>query len=138
MGAYVDRFSAAGKGLLTEDTRGPAVGAEHVYVDKQLRVSRTSWPRGITFIGEIDASNSHSVSSAIASAMTPGADLHVDVSYLQFCDISGIRALFSAAEGFTEGHRLLLHGMPVQLENVIKVVGWDRLPTLLVCECGRD
>lgn len=138
MGAYVGRFSAAGEGLLIEDKRGPAAGVEHVYVDKQLTVSRTSQPSGIRFIGEMDASNSHSVSSAITKAMTPGDDLHVDVSYLQFCDVSGIRALVSAAEALTEGHRLLLHGMPAQLETVIKVVGWDRQPTLVVCECGRD
>ena len=57
---------------------------------------------------------------------------------LLFCDISGIRAFVTAAEGLPKGRRLLLHGMPAQLETVIKVVGWNRMPTLVVCKCGGD
>ena len=69
--------------------------------------------------------------------MVAGHDLHVDVTNLLFCDISGIRALVTAAEGLTSGHRLLLHGMPPKLETVIRIVGWNRVPALVVCECGR-
>jgi anti-anti-sigma factor len=109
-----------------------------VYSDKQLVVTHTSSPAGIKFAGEIDTSNSGSVGTAISSAMSGETDLHVDVSDLQFCDISGIRAFVSAAETMPEGRRLLLHGMPALLETVIRVVGWNRLPTLVVCDCGRD
>jgi anti-anti-sigma factor len=112
------------------------LAGERLYSDKQLVVSRGIY--GISFAGEIDASNSHSVGSSIAAKTSPGHDLHVDVSQLMFCDISGIRALVSAAESLTEGRRLLLHGMPPQLETVMRVVGWNRLPALVVCECGSD
>jgi anti-anti-sigma factor len=112
-------------------------GAE-IYADKQLLVSRSNDPVGISFAGEIDASNSHSVGTSIAAAITPEKDLHVDVTRLLFCDISGIRAFVAAAEALPEGRRMLLHGMPRQLETVIRVVGWNRLPTLVVCECGSD
>jgi anti-anti-sigma regulatory factor len=74
-----------------------------VYYDKQLVVSHTSSPAGISFAGEIDASNSHSVRSSIAGAITPINDLHVDVTRLLFCEISGIRALVSAAEAHLKG-----------------------------------
>jgi anti-anti-sigma factor len=109
-----------------------------VYADKQLVVSLTTSPRGLSFAGEIDASNSHAVSAAITTAQVPDQDIHVDVEGLVFCDISGIRAFVTAAENLPEGRRLLLHGMPAMLETVIKVVGWNRLPTLVVCECGSD
>ena len=108
----------------------------YVYADKQLVVSRTTSPAGLSFSGEIDASNSHAVGTAISSLQAPDRDVHVEVSNLQFIDISGIRAFVNAAESMPKGRRLLLHGMPPQLETVIKVVGWNRMPTLVVCECG--
>ena len=112
--------------------------SNHVYADKQLVVLRTSTPPGLRFAGEIDASNSHSVATSIAAAAGHQRDVHVDVSSLLFCDISGIRELVAAADRFNAGRRMLLHGMPSQLETVIRVVGWNELPTLAVCECGSD
>lgn len=115
----------------------PATGG-HVYADKQLIVSRTTSPDGLSFAGEIDASNSHAIGTAIAAARVAHRDIHVEVSRLLFCDISGIRAFVAAAKALPKGRRLLLHGMPAQLETVIKVVGWNRMPTLVVCKCGGD
>lgn len=125
-------------GDLPANARSPELDRGYLYADKQLVVAHTSSPAGLSFSGEIDASNSHAVGSSIAAAMTPSSGLHVDVSQVMFCDISGIRALVSVTEGLPEGRRLLLHGMPAQLENVMRVVGWNRLPGLVVCECGSD
>ena len=118
--------------------RLPELDRGHVYADKQLVVRRARSAAGISFSGEIDASNSHAVGSSIASEMTPGNDLHVDVSQVLFCDVSGIRAFVAVAEGLPPGRRLLLHGMPARLATVMRVVGWNRLPALVVCECGSD
>jgi anti-anti-sigma regulatory factor len=115
----------------------PGMGG-HVYADKQLIVSHTTSPEGLSFAGEIDASNSHAIGTAIASAKAPDRDIHVNVARLLFCDISGIRAFVAAAQALPTGRRLLLHGMPPQLETVIKVVGWNRMPTLVVCKCDGD
>lgn len=115
----------------------PATGGR-VYSDKLLIVWRTRTPEGISFAGEIDVSNSLAVSTSIAAAGMPDRDIHVEVSSLLFCDISGIRAFVAAAESLPKGRRLLLCGMPAQLETVIKVVGWNRLPTLVMCKCGSD
>jgi len=109
-----------------------------VYADKQLVVLRTTSPSGLSFAGEIDATNSHAVSEAIASAQVPDRDIHIEVGGLVFCDISGIRAFVAAAEGLPDGRRMLLHGMPAQLETVIKAVGWNRIPALVVCKCEID
>jgi anti-anti-sigma factor len=134
----MDRIWAVGERVEIDNLKAPRAAGVKVYADRQLVVSRTSSPAGIKFTGEMDASNSHAVGSSIAVAMIPDQDLHVDVSDLQFCDISGIRALVAAAEGLNQGRGLLLHGMPPQLKTVIKVVGWSRLPTLVVCECEVD
>lgn len=135
MGAYgIGRYAVGG---MVEIEVLPGMGG-HVYADKQLVVVRTATPEGISFAGEIDASNSHAVGTSIAAASAPDLDIHVEVTSLLFCDISGIRAFVSAAESLPKGRRLLLHGMPAQLETVIKVVGWNRIPALVVCKCGDD
>jgi len=130
----MDRFAVEG---MVEIDVLPGMGG-HVYADKQLVVARTTFPDGLSFTGEIDTTNSHAIGAAIASAQLPDRDVHVDVAGLQFCDISGIRAFVAAAEAMPSGRRLLLHGMPAQLETVIKVVGWNRIPALVVCKCDTD
>ena len=135
MGAYgMDRFAIGG---MVEIDGLPGMGGP-VYADKQLVVARTTMPDGLSFTGEIDASNSHAIGLAIASSQAPNRDVHVDVANLSFIDISGIRAFVAAAEAMPEGRRLLLHGMPAQLETVITVVGWNRIPALVVCKCDTD
>jgi anti-anti-sigma factor len=136
MGASgLDRFTIGGW-VEIEDLAG--AGNAPVYADKQLLVARTSAPSGLRFAGEIDASNSHAIGSSIAATLVSNRDIHIDVSRLLFCDISGIRAFVAAAEGLSEGRRMLLHGMPPQLETVISVVGWNRIPALVMCKCGSD
>jgi anti-anti-sigma regulatory factor len=120
------------------DRQAPGVASAELYADKQLVVLRTTTPPGVRFVGEIDASNSNAVSAALAAAVELEGDVHVDVSSLLFCDISGIRELVAAAQAMAAGRRLLLHGLPALIETVIRVVGWSRLPTLVVCECGSD
>jgi anti-anti-sigma factor len=133
MGAYgMDRIAVGGMVDVLPGMPG------HVYADKQLVVSRTTSPSGLSFTGEIDTSNSHAVGEAITSAQVPDRDIHIDVGGLVFCDISGIRAFVKTAEGLPKGRRMLLHGMPAQLETVIKAVGWNRISALVVCKCESD
>ena len=61
-----------------------------------------------------------------------------DLSGLSFCDISGIRALVDIALELDHGRSLLLHGLPEQLEKVMRVTGWSELPSLALCMCGAD
>jgi anti-anti-sigma factor len=113
-------------------------GLNRVYSDRQLVVLRTDSPAGLRFTGEIDASNAHAVAHSLDTALTSNGDVHLDLSQLLFCDISGIRAIVSAAETVTDGRRLLLHGLPSQLESVMKLVGWGDLPGLVMCSCGAE
>lgn len=108
-----------------------------VYADRHLVVTRTTNPPGLRFAGEIDVSNSAAVGHSIRVAFFDGSSPHIDLSRLSFCDVSGIRALVDAARGLGDGGRLLLHGLPAQLETVMNVTGWSQLPTLALCECGE-
>src|ERR1700676_1639863 len=125
---------ATGKGVGIDDLSEAFMGGATVYADKQLVVSRTVDPAGLRFSGEIDVTNRDAVGNCLA--MTPGGegDIHLDISQLIFCDISGIRAFVDAAEARAKG-RLLLHGLPELLQTVLRVTGWADLPGLVVCKC---
>jgi anti-anti-sigma regulatory factor len=109
-----------------------------VYSDKQLAVRRTSSPNGLTFAGAIDYFNVAAVAQSLALAVAGGGDLHIDLSRLEFCDVSGIRAFINVAESMNGRGRLLLHGLPLQLQNVMTLVGWSSLPSLVICNGGAQ
>ena len=106
-----------------------------MYAGSQLVVTRTSVPPGLRFSGEIDVSNVHAVAEVLDADREPGA-LHLEMSRLSFCDISGIRALVAHAAHRDRPHRLMLHGLPAQIERVLDVVGWSELPGLAFCNCS--
>jgi anti-anti-sigma factor len=103
-----------------------------VYVDKQLVIRRTS--RGLTVTGVVDHYNVDSFAQSLTSSLEGQGDLNVDLSELEFCDVSGIRALVRAAECLNDGRRMVLHGLPPQLRTVMTVVGWTDLPGLVISE----
>ena len=109
-----------------------------MYADKHLVVTRTDQPSGLRFAGEIDVTNSDAVMRSVRLELSEAGNLHLDLSRLSFCDISGIRALVDAAVDLGEGRRMLLHGLPAQLQTVMRVTGWSDLPTLTMCTCGQD
>ena len=95
-------------------------------------------PAGLKLTGEIDATNAHRVGSALCEHVPASGSLHLDVSEISFCDVSGIRAIVSYAESLDGDRKLVLHGIPAQLEKVINVMGWAELPGLEFCGCGLE
>lgn len=118
-----------------------------VYSDKQVVVSRDVLGR-VVIAGAVDYFNAGPVAAVLACEMErpvanghPAAldgarhvdgDLQVDLSRLEFTDVTGIRALVGVAEHATSGRRLVLHGLPAQISRVMAVVGWADLPNLVV------
>jgi len=62
--------------------------------------------------------------------------LHLELSRVEFSDVSGIRAFVLAAECADARNRIVLHGLPSLLQRVITVVGWADLPGLEICSCS--
>ena len=125
-------------GFHIEDLFASKAGDGPVYADKHLIVTRTENPEGFRFAGEIDVTNSDAVMQSVRMATPDSGDPHLDLSRLSFCDITGIRALVEAATALGEGRRMLLHGLPVQLEAVMNVTGWSGLPSLTLCRCPGE
>ena len=121
---------------MIDDLFDPVLGNGPVYADKHLVVTRTADPGGLRFAGEIDVTNSDAVSQIMLVAIGESGDPHIDLSGVSFCDVSGIRALIEASQRLGDGRRLLLHGLPDQLQTVMRVTGWSDLPGLGLCVCG--
>jgi anti-anti-sigma factor len=104
------------------------------YRDKQLVVWHIMRPSGLRLVGAIDASNVHQVEEVLASALNGESDydVHIDLSLIEFVDVSGIRAIVAAAEKADGHHRMIIHGLPPLMSKVMRVVGWSDLPTLVI------
>lgn len=126
-----------GEGLSIDDLVEAAIRGGRIYADKQLVVTRTLEPYGLCFAGEIDLTNSHAVPLSISMAFVRNGDMHLDVTGLIFCDISGIRSFVDAAEAM-DGGRLMLHGLPALLQKVMNVTGWSDMDSLVICHCGVE
>lgn len=108
-----------------------------LYADKQLVVRRTFAPAGLSVTGAIDAFNVDAFAETLDMSLVGEGDLKIDLRYLEFCDVSGIRALVSAAKVVNEGRRLVLHGLPEQLRTAMTLVGWNDLPGLVIADADE-
>ena len=68
------------------------------------------------------------VSTALSDAITGNLDL----SRLEFTDVTGIRALVQVAETAPARRRLVLHGLPPRIRTVMVIGGWADLPNLVI------
>ena len=59
-------------------------------------------------------------------------DVHVDLSGLLFCDLGGLQAIVRAAQALEPGRRMVLRGIPRQLERALEIVDWAPLPNLSI------
>ncbi|HEY0830584.1 MAG TPA: STAS domain-containing protein [Candidatus Dormibacteraeota bacterium] len=106
-------------------------GRATLHADSHLVVTRTQEPVGLCFAGEIDCSNARAVAEFLSNGFAGADDIHLDMSGLSFCDVSGIRSLVEASESRKQG-RLMLHGLPYLLQRVMTATGWANLPHLVV------
>ena len=125
---------------------------DQVYSDKQLVIVRTGSPGELSITGAIDYYNAESVAAVVAGELAAGADratelsdaisgngdLYIDLSRLEFTDVTGIRALVQVAENAGDGPRMVLRGLPSRIRMVMGVVGWGDLPNLVIEEPTTD
>jgi anti-anti-sigma regulatory factor len=118
---------------------------DSVYADKQLVISRGASPAALVMAGSIDHLNAdavarvitcemdgHEAGNKLAKAINGDGDLHLDLSRLEFCDVSGIHAIVRAAKNAVGGRRLVLSGLPPRIASVMTVVGWIDLPNMAI------
>jgi anti-anti-sigma regulatory factor len=103
-----------------------------LYADTILQIVPTLDPPGLAMVGDIDRSNVAAVTNALARMRGHAGDIHLDLSGLLFCDLGGLQAIVRAAQALNAGRRLVLHGIPRQLERALEIVDWAPLPNLTI------
>ena len=82
--------------------------------------------------GDIDEDTYPALIGALSRIPRDNAGLHVDLSAVTFCDLAGLRAIV----GLTGvGTPVILHGVPSTLRTVMKILGWDQEPGLVISTC---
>jgi anti-anti-sigma regulatory factor len=79
--------------------------------------------------GDIDEEIYPALIEALSRIRRDSAGLHVDLSAVTFCDLAGLRAIVRLAESTTP---VILHGVPRTLLTVMKILGWDQQPGLVI------
>lgn len=109
---------------------GPATAPGPVsYDDGVLRISRPAGAR-LVLAGEIDEETYPALVSHLAEVAAGAAEVHLDVSAVRYCDLAGLRAMIRLTDAGRR--RVLLHGIPAHLDEVLRVLGWDASPGLIM------
>jgi anti-anti-sigma factor len=110
------------------------VSGHAVYDDGVLRITRTCEQPGLAIAGEIDESTYAGLVEALAELAALPGEVHLSLASVEYCDLAGLRAIVGVTGGAGQegGRRVVLHGVPPQLETVLQIVGWDATPGLLV------
>ena len=82
--------------------------------------------------GDIDEATYPDLIAALKRLPRDHAGLHVDLSALTFCDLAGLRAIVGLADTSTP---VILHRVPQRLRTVMKILGWDQEPGLMISDC---
>ncbi len=78
---------------------------DSMYADRQLVIRHTIPTNGLSFAGTIDVMNADQVAAALISHIDKGKPLHLELSRVEFSDVSGIRAFVLAAESADDTSR---------------------------------
>jgi len=103
-----------------------------LYADTILQILPTVDPPGLALVGDVDRSNVTAVAQALARMRGHAGDVHLDLTGLLFCDLGGLQVIVRASQAMEAGRRLVLHGVPRQLERALEIVEWAPLPNLAI------
>jgi ABC-type transporter Mla MlaB component len=102
--------------------------------DGVLRITCADGKPWLTIAGEIDESTYSGLLTALSEVSAMSGDIRIDLAWLSYCDLAGLRALFRLAASQGDGQsprRIILGNCPPQLKNVVQILGWDRTPGMV-------
>lgn len=117
------------------DTHEVLVEVNPEFDDGILKISRTFEPNGLRVEGELDAARHQVFAEQLAQVCLARRRVHLDFADLGFIDLGGLNLLAQQATVLPADEALVLDHLPPDVENVIEMVGWHRLPGL---ERGRE
>lgn len=125
----VDRRSCSPEELTAlRNTHEVLVEVNPEFSDGILKITRTFEPHGLRLEGELDGARHAVFAEQLALVSRTRGRIHLDFGRLRFIDLGGLNLLAHHAMSMPGGHGLVLENLPADVENVIEMVGWHRLP----------
>jgi anti-anti-sigma regulatory factor len=106
-----------------------------------LHITFTAPPATLRLDGVIDESTFGILTRTLTRARRSGDfPMLVDLAGVEFCDVAGLRAIISLVDGRdpcgrAAGEITLVH-LPSHLATLLRVLGWDATPGLIVADPG--
>jgi anti-anti-sigma regulatory factor len=88
-------------------------------------------PPGLVIAGEIDEDTYQVLVARLNEVAASGPEFHVNLAGVEYCDLAGLRAIIRLT-GTGHVKRVVLHDVPRRLQNVLRIVGWDSTPGLVI------
>jgi len=102
----------------------------------QFSIAHHSHPAQLDLAGDFDLCSTPHLTAALSDAADGTGVLHVDLSGVQFCDITALQAIIRVTRAKHHARRpgrsLVLHHVPGQVAEILRITGWDALPGLIV------
>jgi anti-anti-sigma factor len=86
-------------------------------------------PAGLAIDGEIDEDTYPALVHQLDEAAQDRDEVQIDLSAVEYCDLAGLRAIIRLA---TADRKLILHGVPAHLLNLLSILGWDQTSSLVI------
>ncbi|MFI0479289.1 MEDS domain-containing protein [Actinomadura sp. 9N215] len=138
----IDRHACPREELIAlRDTHEVLVEVNPEFDDGILKIVRTFEPDGLRVEGELDAARHAVFAEKLTQVSRERGRVHLDFSRLAFIDLAGLHLLARHATVLPAGEPLVLDHLAPDVEGVIEMVGWHRLPGLTRGsggEGGRD
>jgi anti-anti-sigma regulatory factor len=112
------------------------------YYDGVLRIICAGSPEVVLIAGEIDQARYLSLIRTLDDLVDLEGDVHVNLAGLAYCDLAGLRAIVRLAGTGREdqghhGRSLFLDDVPPHLATLLRILGWDSSPGLIMTETAR-
>jgi anti-anti-sigma regulatory factor len=129
----VDRSSCSPDELTAlRNTHEVLVEVNPEFDDGVLKITRTFAPHGLRLEGELDGARhavfAETLSSVAVAVATTRSKVHLDFTRLRFIDLGALNLLAIYAMRMPGGSGLVLDNLRPDVEQVIEMVGWHRLP----------
>ena len=96
-----------------------------------LRTATTSSPPGLAMGGDIDEETYSTLIEALFKLAGNTAGVHIDLSAVKLCDVAGLHSIIQLTGA---GLPVILHGVPAPLRTVMRILGWDDTPGLVISQ----
>src|ERR1700722_725542 len=94
-----------------------------------LRTATMSYPPGLAMGGDIDEETYSALIEVLYKLAVNPAGVHIDLSAVKFCDVAGLHSIIQLAG---VGLPVFLDGVPAPLRTVMRILGWDGTPGLVI------